>query len=104
MDYFLLISAICGLTTILIHGKIMTMWGIRPLLNKINFIKELTNCSMCIGTWIGAFYGIGCHYIMEHHHSYFIFATLPFASSAWCFLYERIVVLLDDIIQLLDVK
>jgi len=60
--------------------------------NKFSIIKELFNCSLCLGFWCGLFIG-GLFYNIEQELYYF---TFPFASAAICWFFDSLL----DLIQL----
>lgn len=109
MDVILILLACFGLTTILVDGKIL--YQFREWIGKVNFFKELIECSMCTGFWVGLYFSfvMGITLLLEFLgissliiKGLFYFMTLPFASSGVCWLLERLGVILDTIAHKLD--
>ena len=63
------------------------------LSNKSEVLKDLLNCSLCLGFWCGAFIGVSLYFLHENNTYYFI---LPLASSAACWFFDSLL----DLIQL----
>ena len=91
MDIFILLLACAGLTVNIVHAEIFDMLYLRPLWNKWSFTKKLFGCSLCTGFHVG--WSIGLVYIP-------IWWVIPFAfaSSGFCFLFERLVIMIDNVI------
>lgn len=48
------VLAVYGLTFLLSDAKILSDWiPIRPLLQRVRFLKELLECYFCMGIWVG---------------------------------------------------
>lgn len=94
-ELLLLLLSCCGLTFIVVHAEILDLLKIRQLFNKSPFVKKLTRCSLCTGFWVGSF--IGLIWI-----PFKFFIPFCFASSAISFIFERIVILLDEHILKLE--
>jgi uncharacterized membrane protein len=91
MEIFLLLLACSGITFTFVHAEIMNILGIRPFLNKWEFTRKLQKCALCSGTYISALVGI--FYI-----SYIWLIPFIFAGAGFSFLFERICILLDELI------
>lgn len=95
-DIFLLLWSCLGLTFIIVHSEIMSILKIRQFWEKSWFLKKLFHCSMCTGFWVGIYNIIAILiYFLLNKIFYYIF-LLPFASSAFCYAIERIIIALDD--------
>lgn len=90
-ELILLLLCCCGITFTVVHAEIMDILKIRPFLYKFSFTKKLTKCSLCTGVWTGLF--IGLFYI-----PYNLLLPFCFASSACCFLFDRLTIFLDEMI------
>lgn len=80
--------ACVGLHWILKYGSILNVP--RNLLTKINLLKQLLNCSLCLGFWCGVIV-----YIVEPQH-----IMLPFASAACCWFADN----LNNTLQSVEIK
>ena len=86
-----LISCV-GLMWILRYGSILGR--LRNFIFKhSNLLKELFNCSLCLGFWCGFFIGLLMYYFKESNILYLLF---PLCSSACCWLFDSLL----DLIQL----
>ncbi len=95
-ELFVLLLACLGVTLTFVHMKIMDIIGLRPLWEKINFFKDLFNCSACTGWHVGLWFGITLLIILFLEYVFLFYAIcLPFASQAFCYLLERWVILND---------
>ena len=100
----LLLLACVGLTYTIVQTEIMDIIGLRPLWEKSTFFKKLFNCAFCTGTWVGGpIYGVLCLSLL-YFQLYWIFyvITLPFASATLSFIYERSVIMIDNINIILE--
>lgn len=108
MEIILLLLACFGLTLVLVHGIIFDTLKIRPLWEKSKFLKELFECSMCTGFWVGLYFSFvmsiycilpsfGVNLLVNKILFYIL--TIPFASSGVCWFLERISILADDVIN-----
>jgi len=88
-ELFLLLSCCCGMTFTIVHSEIMNILKIRQFLHKWEFFKKLTSCSLCTGFWVGV--GVGLLYV-----PFYYVGPFAFSSSAFCFLYDRTTILLDE--------
>lgn len=96
-DIFLLLFSCAGLSFILVHSEIMDIIGLRPLWEKSEFLKKLFHCSFCTGNWIGVFYASSLILIkLFISDVLFYICAIPFASAAFCFLWDRIVIFIDN--------
>lgn len=92
MEFLLGLLACFGMTFTFVHAKIMDILGIRPFLNRWEFTKQLQHCSLCSGFWIGLLYAI-------------LFIPLKFvipfafAASGFSFFFERIAILVDELVM-----
>lgn len=106
MNMILILFACLGLTITINHGIILDKIGIRPLWERINFFKELFKCSMCTGFWVGLLFAfVVIIYMLLFAINpvlsmvFFYLITLPFASSGFCWLLERLSILIDENIK-----
>lgn len=104
VELLLLFFACAGITFTFVHGAIMNKLGLRPLWEKSEFLKELFHCSLCSGFWLSMIYGGLCFYLHLALPILFYIFTIPFAGSAFSFLFERFVYLLDDLIIMINKK
>ena len=92
-DLTLFLFSSAGLTFIIVHATIMDKLGIREILKSNSFTRDLIKCSLCTGFWTSLF--ISIFFFNTFHFA------LPFAGSAFSFLFERLTILLDEkIIQI----
>lgn len=98
LNTLILFWAAIGLTFIIVHAKIMDKLKLRPLWEKVPFFKELFKCGLCTGFWVGFLYATPLFLLLVNglFPILFYIVTLPFAISATCFLYERIIMILLD--------
>jgi len=68
--------------------------------NKYSILKELFNCSLCLGFWCGFFIGL-LFYSIEKNLNYLLF---PFASSALCWFFDSLLDLIQLAANFLDKK
>jgi hypothetical protein len=72
--------------------------GLRKLWNKWQFTRELFSCSMCCSFWFAA-YGILSIYVkLTFAPIYFYAMVLPFASMAFCYFWERMTIMFDELV------
>jgi hypothetical protein len=95
-DGLLLLLAVAGLTLIFVHATIMDKLGLRQLWQKWNFTKELFNCSMCSAVWLSIYAILAIYVKLQYSPIYYYIMTLPFACSAFSFLWERASILIDE--------
>ena len=95
MNTFLFLIACAGITFTIVHAEIMDILHIRPFLNKSPFIAKLIQCSLCTGTWVGAFVGL---FAVSLAH----LIPFAFASAAISFLFERTTILIDELVLKLE--
>jgi len=101
VEFLQLILACWGVMFVVSHSEIFSMLGIRQQIEKIEFFKKLIHCSFCIGTWIGASYGIGCYLLLYWDFKlYFNIATIPLAIATTTYAIERIVFAFDEYINI----
>lgn len=96
-DIILLLLSCAGFSFVLVHSEIMDIIGLRQLWEKNDFLKKLFHCPFCVGTWIGVFYAsslITIKFLISD--AIFYICAMPFASAAFCFLWDRIVIFLDN--------
>lgn len=92
-DLILFLFASAGLTFTIVHATIMDKLGFRQFLNTFSFTRDLIKCSLCTGFWASLI--ISVLFFRNFNPS------LPFAGSAFSFLFERLTILLDEkIIQI----
>jgi hypothetical protein len=98
VSLILLLLACLGITITFVHMEIMNILKLRPLWEKSQFLKKLFHCSACTGWHVGLWYGIFCYilYTFEYNFAFYLI-TLPFASSAFCFMFERTIILVDNL-------
>ncbi len=76
MDLGWALGSCIGLTFILKYGSILS-WPRNFLCSISPFLKELFNCSLCLGFWSGAALALWCyHYNWSDH-----LMMLPFVSA-----------------------
>lgn len=93
-----LLLACLGVTITFVHMEIMDILKLRPLWEKSAFLKKLFHCSACTGWHVGLWYGMFCFILSSFGWTFlFYLCTLPFASSAFCFTFERLVILVNNI-------
>lgn len=97
IELIIYLFACCGITFTIVHAEILSILVIRQFLHKSEFFKKLTSCSFCTGFYVG----IGLLIFMPLSYMSWI---LPFAASAFTFLWDRIVILLDEKIIELENK
>jgi len=90
-DLLLFLLSAAGLTFTIVHATIMDKLGIRQKLNEHSFTRDLIKCSLCTGFWVSAFLSL-LFYPSQ-------ILLLPFAGSAFSFLFERTTIFLDEKIQ-----
>jgi hypothetical protein len=90
-DFLIFLFASAGLTFTIVHATIVNKLGIRQLLNKHSFTRDLIKCSLCTGFWVSTFFSL------LFFPSYIL--LLSFAGSAFSFLFERTTIFLDEKIQ-----
>ena len=93
--YFL---ACIGATFILKYGTILN--PVRKILYKWPAFEELFKCSLCLGFWVGLYFGILACFIEEDIK--FIF--LCFVSPCICWFADTIITLLQTIDIYLEKK
>lgn len=98
VQLIILLLACSGMTFTFVHASIMDKIGLRQLWQKSKFLTELFHCSLCSGFWIGVFYGLFGTFLTFTAPILFYIVTIPFAASAFSFLFERFTFLLDDLI------
>lgn len=85
----IILLAVCGVVWTFVQATIMDKIGLRPLWEKSTFFSQLFSCSACTGFHIGWSYGIPCVWLALESSFWFYVITIPFATMAICFLYER---------------
>ena len=92
-DLILFLFSSAGLTFTVVHATIMDKLGVRQFLNQYSFTRDLIKCSLCTGFWASLLISI----LFFRNFN----PALPFAGSAFSFLFERLTILLDEkIIQI----
>ena len=92
------IIACLGLTCILKYGTILNR--VRIFLCKSRALKDLFDCSLCLGFWSGVIIGVhGYMYTSEP-----VFHLLPFISAGMCWLFDSIIRVIQTIELYLDKK
>ena len=90
-----LIASCIGLMFVLMHGSILDKP--RELITRLPFFRKLLNCSMCTGTWTGAFHSLMLLALIPHTPTVFLLAAaLPFASAGACYLADRCIFMVQD--------
>lgn len=92
MDIIILLLACFGLTNILVNGSILNKF--RDYISKWEFIKQLINCSMCTGFWVGLYFSLIITLVSIGTPLFYII-TLPFASSGISWILERSATIID---------
>ena len=93
MDFLfllILLFACFGITFTLVHAEILDILKIRPFLYKSQFLKKLLKCSFCTSFYVSIFLTIVFVPFGK------LWLLLPFAFPPIVFLWERIVILLDE--------
>lgn len=90
-DLILFLFSSAGLTFTVVHATIMDKLGIRQFLKEYSFTRDLIKCSLCTGFWASLL--IAVFFFGSFH------PALPFAGSAFSFLFERLTILIDEKIQ-----
>lgn len=80
-----LLVACFGLTRILMFGTILNKP--RNIIKRINFFKELLNCALCTGTWVGVFIGL-----LNYNPTtqYIQIIELALASAGFCYFFHSL--------------
>lgn len=86
-----LISCV-GIMWVLRYGSILDRPR-RYISSRSNLLKELLNCSLCLGFWCGLIVGSLMYYFNDAKIAYLLF---PFCSSACCWFFDSLL----DLIQL----
>lgn len=98
IDILLVLLCMAGITFIFVHSTIMDKIGLRKLWEKWDFTKELFHCSMCCPFWF-SIYGMAAIYVkFTYAPIFFYMMVLPFASSAFCYFFERMAILFDEMV------
>ena len=96
VELIMLLLACLGVTLTFVHMKIMDIIGLRPLWEKIEFFKTLFHCSACTGWQVGLWFGVPLILLWFFgFHILFYCMTLPFTSLSFCYLFERLCILID---------
>ena len=96
-DLILFLFASAGITFTIVHATIMDKLGLRQFLNTFSFTRDLIKCSLCTGFWASLIISV----LFFRNFN----PALPFAGSAFSFLFERLTILLDEkIIQIEKTK
>jgi len=90
------IIACFGLTCILKYGTILNR--IRVFLCKNKILKDLFDCSLCLGFWSGVILGI--HGYLYTYES--IFHLLPLISAGMCWVLDSTIRVIQTIELYLD--
>ncbi len=85
MEILLILLASAGLTQILMYGTILNYP--RSLITKINFFKELLNCSLCTSFWTGVLFSSLFFY---NAGPLWVCLALPFACAGFGFLFDHL--------------
>ena len=85
MEFIFQIFVLFGTCSILKYGKILN--PIRDFLTKKQFFKDLFTCSMCLGFWVGLFWGM--FWVRP-------FYEWAFFSSAVCWIMDYLVEYLEN--------
>lgn len=87
-----------GMTFVLIHGSILDKprkW----LTNKSRFAKQLFQCSLCIGFWVGVIHAMLLWYCTG---GVLLPLCVPFASSGVSMLFERSMMFMFDLKDIVE--
>lgn len=71
----------------------------RSILYKINILKELLQCSLCLGFWCGVTVS-GVEYLYNDQRLMYTCVLLPFASAACCWFVDN----LNNVLQSIEIK
>lgn len=95
------ILACFGLLCILKYGSILNTP--RNFLCKLHpNIKELFNCSLCLGFWVGLFIGLVEYYILHLDSSNIFY--LPLVSAGICWFLDSLLQMIQTVELFLDKK
>lgn len=96
VELILLLMFCLGITLTFVHMTIMDIIGLRQLWEKVDFLKKLLSCSACTGWHSGLWAGVPMVFLwFAGYHLAFYAITLPFASLVFCYLFERLSILID---------
>lgn len=87
MSLFFQSFVLIGLCLILKYGSILN--PIRDFLTKCSFFKKLFQCCMCLGFWVGVFFGI------FWSGSIWLIPLWGFYSSSICWFADYLTMILD---------
>lgn len=99
IDFLLLMGSCAWMTWLFVQATIMDDIGLRPLWEKIDFLRRLFNCSMCTGSHVGIYWGLFLYYLNTLGSFWFYVLTIPFASACVGFVYERLLFLMIEVIE-----
>lgn len=71
----------------------------RSILYKISILKELLQCSLCLGFWCGVFIA-GTECLYHDQKITYTHVLLPFASAACCWFFDN----LNNVLQSIEIK
>ena len=78
VDVLVWVLATFGMTTIIVNSTVML--PVRNVVSKVSpFLGKLINCILCMGFWVGVFWGVLSFNPFEQYHSS-IFLDLLFAG------------------------
>lgn len=95
-ELILLFLSCLGITLTFVHMAIMDIIGLRQKWQRVDFLKKLFSCSACTGWHTGLWVGVPLTLLWFFgFHILFYCMTLPFASLSFCYLFERLCLLVD---------
>lgn len=94
------ILASIGLMWIIKYGSILSLPR-EYLKSKSNTLKELLECSMCLGFWCGVFFSLLFYNVNGLSYELFL---IPFISSAACWFFDSLLDLIQESIVKLSNK
>ena len=95
-ELILLFLSCLGITLTFVHMTIMDIIGLRQKWQRVDFLKKLFSCSACTGWHTGLWFGVPLTLLWFFgFHILFYCLTLPFASLSFCYLFERLSILID---------
>lgn len=83
---------------ILKYGSILSF--IRKPLLRFNFFKDLFNCALCLGFWVGLFHGIFLYFFAWEN----IYYLMPLFSSCMCWFGDHVLMFIQAYGTLVEKK
>lgn len=99
VEFCLLFLALYGMTFLFVHSTIMDIVGLRQRWEKNDFLKKLFSCPVCTGFHAAWAYGFPLLFCLFFFPKVFYFLSLPFAAMSFCYLFDRSVILIDELVN-----